>query len=130
MDKFPEDKRTEVLFGRWSLKDILAHMSAWDLYSIECLDALKRGKEPKWDLHVNAFNARAVKKRKDWTFKKVYKEWIEAGEKLIKAYRRLPEEIWDKKFWPNRRFTPKKFLEIDLEHYRDKHLPQLKKFLP
>lgn len=129
VNNFPTGKRMQILFGRWGLKDILGHVSAWNLYSIQCLQDLREGKEPLWELAVNKLNARETKKRKDWSFEKVYRELVESAEKLVEAYQNLPAELWDRKLWPKRRWTPRKFLETDFKHYQKDHLPQIRKHL-
>ncbi len=125
--KFPRGRHDEVLFGRWGLKDILAHISAWSWYSISCLESVRLGREPAWELHVQAFNQRETKRRRNWSFSKVLKELDRSSRELVRAYRNFDQSLWNKKFWPKRKWTPKKFLEIDLEHYRKDHLPKIKR---
>ncbi len=129
VDKFPEDRRLEVLFGEWNLKDVLAHMNHWAIHDLECIENLMEGKEPYWAPDVDEFNKEGILKRKDWKWMKVYEEFVDLKARLIDAYSSLPFGLWNKKFWPKRKFTPKKFLEIDIYHYEHDHTPEIRKVL-
>ncbi|MGD8555598.1 MAG: hypothetical protein PVJ32_09190, partial [Anaerolineales bacterium] len=49
IDHFPDDRVDEILFGEWSLKDVLAHLTGWDQYFVEILRLLRSGTEaPHW----------------------------------------------------------------------------------
>lgn len=125
IDNFPKNKREEILFNKWSLKDVVAHISGWDIAIIDLLKSLKKGKTPCWIEGVHKFNKRSVEKRKRWSWPKVYKEFVKLGKEIIEGYESVPEELWEKRIWEKRSFTPRKFLEIDIKHYRDDHLPQI-----
>lgn len=126
VDQFPEEKREQCLFDKWSLKDIVAHLSGWDIFTVEAIKGLEKDNVLDWGAGVNEFNKKQVEKRKKWSWKKVYNEFIEVGDKLFKAYEDLSEEYWDKKFWPNKDETPREFLKIDIDHYKNEHLSQIK----
>lgn len=129
VEKFPQDRREEILFGRWSLKNVLAHMAAWNLYTIQCLEDLQAGKEPPFNLRVNQFNSQEIKRRKSWGFEKVLEELKSSSEALTASYRRLPTELWDQKFWAQRKWTPRKFLAVDIKHYQKDHLFEIQEKL-
>ncbi len=122
---FPPDQRTQTLFDKWSLKDVLAHLNHWIEHDINCLEALKRGEEPIWEPDVDIFNAQGVDKRKSQTWEEVYKEFEGQGEKLLGLYQSLPDGLWNKEFWQNREETPATFLKENIDHWRGEHLPQL-----
>jgi hypothetical protein len=129
INMFPPKRRPDILFGQWSLKDVLAHIIGWDLYGIDCLQSLKDNKQPYWHSNIDEFNQEQILKRKNWTWQKLHQEFVSTGEKLIKEYETLPLELWNKRFWPDKRFTPRKFLEIDINHYRIEHALKIKDFL-
>ena len=126
IDLFPGGVREKILFDKWNLKDVIAHLSGWDIYDTMAVKALLEGREPEWGGGVDEFNRTSTEKRKDWSFEEVYAEFISVGEELIRVSLDLPEECWEKKFWQNREYTPKSMLEIDIEHYRKEHLGELK----
>jgi len=129
VDNFPKHRREEILFNKWSLKDVMAHVSGWDIATIDLLKKIKKGKTPEWIGSIYEFNKRSVEKRKKWNWQKVYKEFVRVGKEIIEEYGNVPEELWEKKVWKNRSFTPKKFIKIDIRHYRDEHLPQIMRFV-
>lgn len=127
IDNFPKDKREEILFGKWNLKDTVAHISGWDLITIKTLRSVKKSKSLNWVGSVYEFNKNSLEKRKKWSWQKVYKEFVKLGGEITKEYEGVPEKLWNKRIWKNRSFTPQKFLEIDIRHYRDEHMPQIVK---
>ena len=129
INKFPENKREEILFDKWSLKDVIAHLSGWTLHQVEVLNDLKNNRIPKSPGSSKDYNNNQVEKRSKWSFEKVYNEFLSSTDALLKEYKSLPKSIIDKKIWPNRRFTPKIYFEFELEHYTKTHLPQIQKML-
>ena len=129
LDDFPEDRRKEALFNEWGLRDLIAHMSGWMVSATNNVKFLKRGKTPPWVESINEFNKENVERRKNWSWEKAYKELVKASGEFIKEYESLPEELWEKKYWSKRNFTPKRILEIEVKHWRNTHLPQIAKFV-
>ncbi len=44
------------VFGQWSVKDILAHIAAWDRMTTRVVMQIMRGDEPEWPIHEQKFN--------------------------------------------------------------------------
>ena len=128
LDSFPKEKREEVLFGEWTLKDLVAHLSGWNIAGAKAVRSLKQGKVPPWAGKISEFNKLNVRKRKNWSWEKTYQELLKASKEFIEEYENLPEELWEKRYWPKKDYTPKKILMIELKHYRETHLPQILKF--
>lgn len=42
--------------GHWSVKDILAHVAAWDRETTRVVMQIMRGDEPEWPIHDQKFN--------------------------------------------------------------------------
>jgi len=126
INKFPVNKREEVLFDKWNLRQVLAHMQRWDNCLSDNVDYLKQGKEPPFYGKVNDFNAVSQDLCKDWDWNKTYEEFLKGGERLIKTYKSLPENLWNQRFWKDKNSTPLKFLKIVTNHYKEEHLPLLK----
>ena len=126
--KFPKNKRVEKLFGEWSLKDVIAHLSHWAEHDLNCFEALKKGEEPYWAPDIDEYNMEGVEKRKQESWDTVYSEFVVLMDKVISEYSTLREDLWDKKFWKNRKFTPRVFLDIDVDHYKNEHLPKIKEY--
>ncbi len=128
IDKFPQDKREEILFDKWSLKNVVAHLNHWCVHDLICFRALKEGKEPYWPPGIDEYNEQGIQARKNKTWNDVYNEFNTLLPKIILEYETLPSGLWSKRFWKAHKFTPLKFLEIDVDHYKNEHLPQLKKY--
>jgi hypothetical protein len=130
IDKFPESQRLAVLFDTWNLKDIVAHLSNWMVHDIECLSALKEGKEPYWEPDVDGFNAKGIEIRKNKSWEEVYKEFIALGNNLLNIYETLPENLWEVPIWKTRKDqTARRFLKDDIWHWETEHLGDLQEKL-
>ena len=46
----------ENVSGDWSVKDVLAHVAAWDRETTRVVLQIVRGDEPQWPIHVQRFN--------------------------------------------------------------------------
>lgn len=110
VDKFPKDKREKALFDKWSLKDILVHISRWDDVLSENIKYLKEGIEPPVHGSVQSFNDQSTQNGKDWGWDKAYKAFIKSGENAIKAYTTLKDDEWDKKYWKDKGATIPKLI--------------------
>src|SRR5215475_11073668 len=65
-----EDQLTEVWFGSWSIRDIVAHMSGWLREMGPAVERLARGEKPlpqgrSYD-DADAWNAKFASEKKDW----------------------------------------------------------------
>ncbi len=47
---------TSGVSGTWSVKDILAHIAAWDRETTRVVMQIMRGDEPEWPIHDQKFN--------------------------------------------------------------------------
>lgn len=127
VERFPKDKRAMVLFDRWSLKEILTHIAGWDNCIANNIICIKKNQEPPHYGKVDDFNKNSVEKGRRWNWERAYKEFIKGGELIVREYGSLPEALWDKKFWPTKNSTPRKFLQIVTHHYLRDHLPEIRK---
>jgi len=126
---FPENKRLAVIFGSWSLKDIMAHIIGWERLSIEKVKAVKNGNLPKWIDNVEKQNIKIVDKYKNKSWSGVYEELIKSGNEMIREYESLPVDLWTKQAGPNPQYTPQRFLEQETKHYQSSHLQKIEHFL-
>lgn len=90
----------------WSIKDALAHISAWERMFISWLDALMRGERPdrpanmteEW---VNDTNARIHAEHRDDTLDDVRAESLASHEAILALIDRLSEaELFDPQHFP------------------------------
>lgn len=129
IDQFPKQKRNEVLFDKWSLKDVVAHLSAWMEDDLKALRNLKKGKKTFWEPDLDAFNEKGVSTRKGKSWDAVYKEFTDLIEDLNNEYLSLSEELFNTEMWKNHKGTPARSLKVDIRHWEEEHIPSLTKVL-
>lgn len=129
VENFPHEKRENPLFGDWSLKDLLSHLSGWAAYQTSVLQDFKKGIEPNCPTDIEDFNTRSVYIRKRWAWDRVYGEFVEKSSRLTDHYKNLPTSKINKNIWSNQICTPRDFIKIEINHYRQTHLPQIHKVL-
>lgn len=128
--EFPEEKRELVLFDKWNLKNILSHLSGWAKYQRDSLRLFKKGRKPQFPENLKtSINEDFVYQRGKWSWNRVYQEFLKLSEELIKEYKGLPMELWEKMMNKKQQITPKDFIKIEINHYRKTHGPQVKKVL-
>ncbi len=113
----------------WTVKDVIAHLSAWNWEQTEEIDNILRNK-PTWSKKYKAkkdqdnFNKKAVEGRKNKSIQIVIDEWDRSFQALVKRIEKLTEEEWDHKGMV-RLFRYEKTGLSDEGH----HAKQIKKFL-
>ncbi len=129
IDRFPASKVDSVLFGEWSLKDVLAHLIGWDEYFARIVGLLKSGEDiPYWG-SISSFNEASVNARRDLSWQEVYEEFIAVGEEFVRTYSQIPDNLQETRFWKNRNYSPSRILGVNIHHYAKSHLPEIKKKL-
>lgn len=126
LTSYPENKRDQILFGEWNLKDVIAHLNHWAQHDLNCFEPFKRDKIPYWVPDVDEYNAEGVRIRKGKSFEDLILEFDDLLSKVLTEFDSLQDNDWNKKFWPDRKFTPKVFMDIDIDHYKNEHIPELK----
>lgn len=86
---------TDKVQGSWTVKDILAHISAWNWEIITQAERVLSGTKPWYTDKTEAvFNKEAVKTRESWSVEKVISEWYESFATLISKLESFSEEEW------------------------------------
>jgi len=127
--------------GEWSIKDIIAHLAAWNWEAIdETYRVLKN--QATWPVRYEdkageyKFNKSEVKKRKGMTWEQVFKDWDESFLAQIKLMEKITEDEWkhqsSNQFWSDS--TPVTVYslyayEYEGEGHEGGHAIQIKKFL-
>lgn len=89
----------EKIIDNWTVKDILAHLSAWSLEVIKEIDRVLKNK-PTWPkLYYSIkgedkFNLEAVVKRKNKSLETVVQEWEQSFQIEIKKLEKLSGQEW------------------------------------
>src|SRR5215813_7106566 len=82
--------------GKWSVRDILAHITWWEEEALKHLPLiLKGGRPPRYSVKyggINAFNALMTERKKDLSLAEVFKEQAETHQRLIDYIEKAPAE--------------------------------------
>lgn len=125
VSKVPINKREVVFLGDWSLKDLIAHLTGWAKYQLEVIKDVQTDKTPKEPGNIDGFNKKSTEVRALLSWDKAYSEFLEVSQKLIGTYKGLKTDMWDTLLWDNKKTTLKKFINIEIRHYKKTHLPQI-----
>ena len=128
INKFPESKYEYTFYGSWTIKEVITHISAWDIYFTKLLISHVHGKPIDYWGSINDFNAQEVEKRKDMKLDQVINELKLASLKFINTYKQVPKAKLDQKIWPTRSFTPQSILKIQIHHYKSQTKQILKRY--
>jgi uncharacterized damage-inducible protein DinB len=99
LGKIPEDELvSELVEGRWTIKEILCHLTAWELTVVDPLVGFVRAGEfnPEVIEDHDAWNAQQTASRAGMDFRQVLEELKATRELLIGEASRLTEEQWDR----------------------------------
>jgi hypothetical protein len=86
----------KIVIASWTVKDIIAHISAWNWEIIKQVDNVLVNKKPWYvDMNEANFNKKEVQKRKSWSLDKIMEEWGESFKALIERIEHLTDTEWD-----------------------------------
>lgn len=106
----------------WSVKDVLAHIAAWDRRCANLLDESHHSDAPfEAEPDVDAMNHDFYEERKEWGWEEVENDFRDAHSALHEAIRRLPARRL------NDSFIRESIAEETWEHYAE-HLPELQQW--
>jgi hypothetical protein len=91
------DQMTEYpIVGRWTVKDIIAHIAAWNLELTGGINAILSDQKPRFfDIGEDEFNRREIERRNLWTIKQVLDEWQRSFHGLIGRIRKISDAEWE-----------------------------------
>ena len=97
-----EDLSNEIICsvpveGSWTIKDILGHISAWEITIIKSLESLASGGEFSPDIisDVEPFNLAQVNQRRTFSLDQVKSELQEGRDAILKVAERLSDKAWN-----------------------------------
>jgi hypothetical protein len=121
----------------WSLKDVLAHLTAWQDVSVARLEAARDGRHPVYpdwleggdpdsEPETEAYNGRIHAAHKDEPWETVRRSWSDTYRRLLVLAKRLPPSVLrDPTRYPWMKGMPlNAVLEGTLGHHAE-HLPHL-----
>ncbi len=103
----------------WSVKDLMAHIGAWQAEAEQVLQQMRMGTYEKRRLDIDAMNARFVEANRDLPLPVVKSEMYSARTKMITELNALPEITPAAESW---------FVESGERHYRE-HADRLREWV-
>jgi uncharacterized damage-inducible protein DinB len=107
---------------KWSVKDVVAHLSAWNIEYLEEINRILKN-ESTWNkLYASTegddrFNNLQVAKRKNWPWGRIREEWDNSYSKLINKVKELTDEQWTQEvsneYWKASQELPNKPVTIE-----------------
>ena len=89
-----------VLYGRWTIKDLLAHIGWWEQSAADMMTSLLQGDTPSDRLEfsdVNTVNERTYRENRDRSFDEVRQSELASYTALLDLVERTPEDqLFDK----------------------------------
>ncbi len=83
--------------GQWTIKDLLAHVAAWDEESLRGIRELLRGERPRFlDTDWDQWNAKEVEKRRALSRQAVLEELKRSHREFLEFLRGLGEAEWER----------------------------------
>jgi hypothetical protein len=90
-----EDMTRPGVTGTWSVKDIVAHVTAWEEEALEHLPVVLAGKRPpRYSVThggINAFNAQMAQRNRSLPLSEVLRRRDDTHARLVEFLRRVPE---------------------------------------
>jgi len=85
------------VIGRWSVRDIIAHVTTWEEEALKYVPVLLQGgKPPRYSTTyggIDAFNAQMTERKRGLSFSEVLRERDEVHRKLIDLIDTIPDEL-------------------------------------
>jgi hypothetical protein len=82
--------------GRWSVRDLIAHVTTWEEEALEHLPAILEGRRPpRYSVRyggIDAFNALTTERKAGLSLDEVFRQAEEAHQRLVELIRQAPEE--------------------------------------
>jgi len=88
IDRIPMSERdTRPIMGDWTLKDVLGHMTDWDLYALKALRAIRESRPLPYvaESDVDEVNAQQVAARREQTWDQAWADFQNVRAKVIDA---------------------------------------------
>jgi hypothetical protein len=82
--------------GRWSVRDILAHVTTWDEEALAHLPSILEGKRPpRYSVAyggIDAFNALMTKRKQHLSLPEVLRQLDDTHRRVVELVERVPED--------------------------------------
>ena len=94
----PEEKMAVTVFGAWSVKDVLCHLTSWEQFATFDLQRVRRGHIPQLATFrmedVDDWNASLMRSRHLFPLPQAMSELEESRRQFIAALNELPDNLF------------------------------------
>ena len=115
----PEDREKKEMFGKWSAKDLLSHIAAWENEVVKMFNLFLVNPYVDDEYNIDSFNEESVISRKKIPWDEIVNELISAQQKLITFVSSLSQKDID----TETRFS--EWISVLINHYKH-HTEQVK----
>lgn len=131
----PENRWNEVFLGKWSLRDVVAHLIGWDIENAKSVNEVLSGQLPScfknWDDNWASYNDLLVDRYKKGEKKELLSELDRVHGIYMKVFDNISEEIFSKDIglrWQNYIITPSVNAEYEAQD-EELHTKQIQDWL-
>lgn len=112
--------------GDWSIKEIIAHVTAWEKEALKMLPLIQKGQRPPRykDLYggIDAFNAQKAAASQSLSLSQVLQQAQETHQRLVDYIQQVPDELFT-------RDTPfRRRLRLDTYSHYQEHTSAIRKW--
>ena len=91
----PEGKASEPCgVGAWSVKDILGHMTTWEVATIENLGLMMQGAPLREDEDFETYNQEEIARKAPLSLAEIERQLHDTHQRLLAALNTVPEDRW------------------------------------
>ncbi len=119
--EIPTRMVNDKFLNGWGIKEITAHIAAWDLETIRSIETVLRGEIP-WSFddekRIGTYNLEAIEEREDTSLEDNLREIETNHQKLIEFLKEFPDGLFHQgngQIWKNQEVTPS--LVCSYRHY-------------
>lgn len=120
LNELAEEKwRTQIAENKWTVAEIISHLSAWDSYIIDFRLAIENEDFPT-SPDVDEFNSTAAEYARNHSKETILSEFAKNRNQLIECIKKLDENKLEKPFYRNLTILQYLggFIEHDLHHQK------------
>lgn len=121
LKKIPPGSINDKFLNDWGLKEITAHIAAWNLETINGIEMVLEGKIPWFfddEEQIDSYNSKEVKSRESATLEENLREIEITHQRLITFLEKIPDDSFHQGFgrvWKTQDVTPS--LVCSYRHY-------------
>ncbi len=125
----PQEQETRPIAGTWTLKDLIGHVTDWELQALVFIRAILAREEPaaESDWNLDRWNAEKAAARLGESWEKTWGDFLAARRELLALLRTLDDEALNTAFEGPLGGTPYNWFYMAIDHDRE-HTEDLRRF--